>query len=97
MTLFDAPNQTADTLACSLYDYVEIACMYRYTVRLSLLDGSQLTGVAQDTSVNEGKQECIALLVDNKSNLVELRHIHRLGVLNKDAKFDEVELNPLSS
>lgn len=48
-------------ISCNEYDYIEIVCLYRYPVRLTMKVGESIKGVALDTSRNESKNECIKL------------------------------------
>lgn len=66
---------------CSDYDYVEIACMHRYPVRLSMKNGDIIEGTALDTARNEAKAECIKISESSGERLVELDQIARMEVL----------------
>ncbi|KOO13120.1 hypothetical protein AKJ18_20345 [Vibrio xuii] len=74
-------------ISCSDYDYIEIACMHRYPVRLTLKDGESLEGKALDTARNEDKQECIKLAVDSTEQLVVLDTLSKLEVLVDNPHF----------
>jgi len=74
-------------ISCSDYDYIEIACMHRYLVRLTLKDGESLEGKALDTARNEDKQECIKLAVDSTEQLVVLDTLSKLEVLVDNPHF----------
>ena len=50
-----------DPISCDLYDYIEIACLYKIPVRLELKDGSFIEGNADDTIINDDKDECMKL------------------------------------
>lgn len=56
-------------ISCDLHDTIEIACMYHFSVELTLKNGECVSGIA-DTIVikkevtNKDRQECIRL-VDN--------------------------------
>lgn len=74
-------------ISCSDYDYIEIACMHRYPVRLTFKDGESLEGKALDTARNEDKQECIKLVVDSTEQLVVLDSLSKLEVLVDNPHF----------
>ena len=57
----DQPEMEIAMLTCQQYDYIEIACMYRYPTRLHLKNGETVEGTAIDTCRNEQQQECIEL------------------------------------
>lgn len=79
-------------IACDLYDYVEIACLYHYVVRLQLLNGDTLTGIAQTTVIRD-RAEHLQLRINNREQLVNLGKIERMTALTDGAKFDDVRLN----
>jgi Rho-binding antiterminator len=62
-------------MSCEQHDYIEIACLYRYPVTLTLISGDELNGIAIDTARNEEKAECIKILADNTARLVPLANI----------------------
>ena len=48
-------------LHCDLHDYIEIVCLYRYPLCLTLVSGEELYGTALDTRYNSASQECLVL------------------------------------
>jgi Rho-binding antiterminator len=67
-------------ISCSNYDYIEIVCLYRYSVRLQLQSGEVLEGTALDTARNQERQECIKIQVNESEQLVQLDTIAYLEV-----------------
>lgn len=51
---------------CDLHDYLEIACMYHYCLRIELTDGTYLDAKALTTCTTADKEEF--LLVENHEN-----------------------------
>lgn len=41
---------------CGLYDYLELACLHRYEITLSLVGGASAAGVAIDTKTENGEE-----------------------------------------
>ncbi|MGR5285860.1 Rho-binding antiterminator [Vibrio maritimus] len=74
-------------ISCSDYDYVEIACMHRYPVRLSMKNGQKIEGTALDTTRNDVKAECIKLSQQSGERLVELDQIASIEVLTANPHF----------
>lgn len=66
-------------MKCEQYDYVEIACMYRFPLLLVLLDGSKVRGIAKDIQWNEFHQECIVIDVENRPKLIPLDTILKMS------------------
>jgi Rho-binding antiterminator len=43
-------------ISCEKHDYVEIACMYNYLIKLTLNSGDELRGVALDVKRNQNRE-----------------------------------------
>ncbi len=75
-------------ISCALHDYIEIACMYGYQVKLYLKNGHIIVGKAIDIHTDTGKHEY--LIVDNEQQKIELSQLAKMNVLTPNAKFSEV-------
>lgn len=75
-------------ISCSDYDYIEIACMHRYPVRLSMKNGEKIEGTALDTARNDARIECIKIGAPIGALLVELDQIMSIKVLTANPHFD---------
>ncbi|ATG88370.1 Rho-binding antiterminator [Methylomonas koyamae] len=73
-------------IACDLHDYLEIACMYGYRVRLTLKDGRIIEAKAVDTGTTADKREYLQL----DSERVETHCLAKMEVLTPNAAFEEV-------
>ena len=77
------------SLSCELHDYLEIACLYGYQVKLTLKDHQVLEAKAIDTLTTAEKREY--LLIDNgQIQRIELNQLKKLQVLTPNAQFTEV-------
>lgn len=76
-------------ISCSDYDYIEIVCMHRYPVKLTLHSGEQIEGVALDTQRNQDKDECIKLSIAAQEQLVVLTGIAELEVCVDNPHFKQ--------
>lgn len=76
------------TISCELYDYLEIACLYGYQVRLKLKDGQQIEGKAVDIATVE-KREYL-LICNDKQHSIDLTQLAKLQVQTPHAKFSKV-------
>lgn len=76
-------------ISCELHDYLEIACLYGYQVRLKFKDGQQLEGKAVDI-ISADKHEYLLLRNNKELHSIELTQLAKLQVLTPDAKFSEV-------
>ncbi|MGQ7957130.1 Rho-binding antiterminator [Pseudomonas sp. SP16.1] len=70
-------------LACDLYDYVEIACLYRYQLSIELVDGTRLQGQALTTETTASKEEF--LLLRSPEGEMRLRLDRLLAITPQDA------------
>jgi len=77
-------------LTCQQYDYIEIACMYRYPVRLTLKSATTIEGTAVDTCRNEQNQECIQLDINGKMEKVVLDELNVMEVLVANPNFQSI-------
>ena len=75
-------------ISCDQHDYVEIACLYRYVVKLTLKSGAEVQGIAMDTRRNAQREECLVLSQDE--NLIVLDSIAKMEVLVENPHFKEV-------
>ncbi|MBY0500190.1 MAG: Rho-binding antiterminator [Nitrosomonas sp.] len=80
---------TENAISCEQHDFVEVACMYRYRLRLVLKNRLIIEGIAIDIVNSPEKQEC--LVIDNDSRVqIELTQLVSMEVLTPNAKFREV-------
>jgi len=80
---------TQDAISCELHDFVEVACMYGYQLKLTLKNNQVIEGKAIDIINSPERREC--LVIDNDSRQqIELTQLARMQVLTPNAKFNEV-------
>ncbi|USH05070.1 Rho-binding antiterminator [Grimontia kaedaensis] len=77
-------------IKCDVHDYVEIACMFHYPVRLEFHTGDHKEGIAKDTARNIEKEECIVLDVEGEDVLVVLDKVGSMKALVDNPHFSEV-------
>jgi Rho-binding antiterminator len=77
-------------ISCNQHDYIEIVCMYNYPVELKLKTGDSVNGVAEDTQLNESREECIKIQAVDGERLVPLDSLDRLDVLVENPHFQTV-------
>jgi len=80
-------------ISCHEYDYIEIACMYHYPVKLTLSTGSEVTGIALDTARNDTKQECLKIEVNGVQALIILNQVSKLTALIDNPYFTVVKFS----
>lgn len=80
-------------MSCEQHDYIEIACLYRYAVTLTLTSGTTLSGIALDTARDQLRQECIKILADGTEQLIPLADISRMTVNTDNPHFRIVDFD----
>jgi Rho-binding antiterminator len=77
-------------VSCELHDYIEIACMHRYRIKIKLKGGQTVTGIAVDTSVTAEKKEYL-VIENGERQPIELTQIARIEALSPDAVFKVID------
>lgn len=78
-------------ISCELHDHIEIVCLYRYSVKLTLKSGAEVEGIALDTRRNAQREECLVL--NHNDHLIVLEHIKKMEVLVENPHFKVVCFN----
>lgn len=79
-------------LACDLYDYLEIACMHRYQLRIELVEGGELTAQAVTTRTTSSKEEFFVVQNEQGEQQLRLDQLLAITPLNHGASFGRVLL-----
>ncbi|WP_068547707.1 Rho-binding antiterminator [Thalassotalea crassostreae] len=77
-------------ISCEQHDYVEIACMYNYLIKLTLKSGDEITGIAVDVKRNTSREECIKIKVNNSEQLCVLDSVSKMEALADNPHFKVV-------
>jgi len=78
-------------ISCELHDFVEVACMYGYRLKLTLKDNQIIEGKAIDIENSAEKRECLVISHDdNTRQHIDLTELTKMEVLTPNAKFQEV-------
>jgi len=80
-------------ISCEHHDYIEIACTYRYPLRLTMRSGEVLEGMALDTGLNKTRAECIKVDASGKNRLVVLDDILEMEARVKNPHFNSVKFS----
>ena len=78
-----------NVISCELHDFVEVACMYGYQVKLILKNEQTIEGKAVDIVQSADKRECLVLDSGSKQQ-IDLMELSKMQVLTPNAKFTEV-------
>lgn len=75
-------------ISCAHHDYVEIACLYRMPVILTLRSGEVVRGIALDTARDGNGAECLKLAT---GQLVVLEGVRTLEAAEPNPHFSRVD------
>ncbi|AKH19415.1 Rho-binding antiterminator [Sedimenticola thiotaurini] len=78
-------------ISCAQHDYVEIACLYRMGVILTLRSGEVLRGIAVDTARNQAGEECLKLSTGSAEALVVLDQVRQMEAAEENPHFATVD------
>ncbi|WOH36418.1 Rho-binding antiterminator [Thalassotalea fonticola] len=77
-------------ISCEQHDYVEIACMYNYLIRLTLNSGDEFEGVALEVKRNKSREECVKIKINNTESLFVLDSVSKIEALVDNPHFKVV-------
>ena len=77
-------------IRCDLHDYIEIACTYRFPIKLTLKSGEVVKCRALDTEQNKDRRECVKVEVSGVERLIELEDILLMEALVDNPHFARV-------
>ena len=80
-------------ISCSQYDYIEIVCMYRYPIKLTMQSDEVIEGVALDTQRNGDGEECIKIEFSGAEHLFVLDNISKLEVTVENPHFQDISFD----
>ncbi|WP_371195309.1 Rho-binding antiterminator [Glaciecola sp. SC05] len=80
-------------ITCKAHDYLEIACMYRLRVRLYMLNGDLIEGLALDTTRTVDNQEAILLERDHDPIKIALIGIESMESITHNSYFSKVDIS----
>ena len=77
-------------ISCGQYGYIEIVCMYKHLIRLTLQSGIEIEGKALDTQYNADSEECIKIQTEDGENLQVLDVIIKMEVCLDNPHFQVI-------
>ncbi len=80
-------------LQCDLHDYIEIACMYQYQVKITTKSGLKMVGTPITTGIDSTRSEFL-LLVQQDSKIEQrilMDNLSKMRILTPNAKFENIE------
>lgn len=83
-------------ISCANHDYVEIACMYGFELKLVFKNGHIVQGKACQTAYNENREECIVLETERGNEKIVLEQLASMEAVSKNRHFQKIEFESLS-
>ncbi|OLF51925.1 Rho-binding antiterminator [Pseudomonas chlororaphis] len=80
-------------LDCDLHDYLEIACMHGYRLRVELIDGSRFEAVGSTTRTDASGEEFFCLAGAEGPIDVRLDQLLAITPLDAQRSFGRIVLN----
>lgn len=77
-------------ISCNEHDYVEIACMYQYPIKVTMKTGGVIECKALDTQYNSAREECIKVDVAGIENEVIINNVAKIEVCIENPHFQEI-------
>lgn len=78
-------------LKCDLHDYLEIICMFHYSVKVITKKGASHSGLAEDVLLSDKRQEVLRIkTVDQDQIEVVTEEIEEIQVITPNARFQTV-------
>lgn len=75
---------------CELHDYLEIACLYHYWLRIELTDGSCMNATALTTCTTRDKEEFLVVEYNGNPLKIRLDRLSAIAALTAGATFSVV-------
>lgn len=77
-------------ISCQTHDYIEIACLYGFAIRLTLASNDTLEGKAVTTETTADKREWLIIEREQGLSKIEMQQIRSMQALQANAHFDLV-------
>jgi Rho-binding antiterminator len=84
---------TEPTLDCDVVDNLELACLHRYELAITMNDGEQIEGKARNLISNDTHQECLILDSHGAERALILADAKKARALTENDYFTELDLN----
>ncbi len=84
---------TEPTLDCDVVDNLELACMHRFELVVTMNAGETFQGKAKNLSSNDKHQECLILETHGGDKSIVLADAKKARALTDNDYFTELDLN----
>ncbi|MFT5757436.1 MAG: Rho-binding antiterminator [Alteromonadaceae bacterium] len=86
---------TKPILDCNLHDYIEIACMYKIEILLTIKGDSKLIGTPITTTIIKNSGEFLVFKAKHtdESILIDLLSLKSMQAISSNPHFDNISLS----
>jgi Rho-binding antiterminator len=84
--------KTYRPLKCELYDCLEIACLYGYTLDIELINGERITARAITTRTSPAQEEFLEVETADRHREIRLDQLLAITPQESNARFGRVVL-----
>lgn len=77
-------------IPCEHYDYLELACLRGYQLKIELIDGTQCQGQAITTQTRADKTEWLIIQLQQNKQSLRLDHIVAITPVDANTEFGRV-------
>jgi len=77
-------------LSCELHDYIEIACLYGFEIKLELRNDDIIRGIAKTTETSPDKREWLVLVIESQNQKFDLSDILSMEAITINNHFNKV-------
>ncbi|MGE6317575.1 Rho-binding antiterminator [Shewanella baltica] len=79
-------------IPCEHYDYLELACLRGYQLKIELIDGTQCQGQAITTQTRADKTEWLVIQQQQNKQSLRLDHIVAIKPVDVHAEFGRMQI-----
>lgn len=77
---------------CDLQDYLEIACLFKYEIRILCNDDTSTQGIARDVFSKQGK-ETLVMDCDGNAAYIDTSTMVSMDVITPGARFSHISFS----
>lgn len=80
-------------ICCDVHDYFEIVCMRKSHITITMHSDEKVSGEASDIVLNQEKQECLLMMINDVLHSIILTEIKHLYAHNNSISAHNFQVN----
>ncbi len=77
-------------ISCAIHDYIEIACLYKFEIKITLTDNTFRQGIAKTTQTDSDKKEYLLIDCQQQIQQIELVNIKKMTAIQPNPHFNSI-------